>query len=220
MGLTVSSFHHAPGNFKLPSFPPLVNCLDFQPLLVTPLTTSAMLLADRGEVFPTKAISIPTAAIAASLSDQDKQNAVAIVRKSGVVETINKDQDWEPDRIYRIKLAGTEGVKLDAIWEGPVESSGPWSLIHCQGTRKSSTSERWSKVTRLVVFVDMKEESVAGFGVTSQKEDAVQPVQELAEAGEPIKLYDVKTGEILFEGSSSDVPTKQESCPEGTYKRD
>ena len=69
-------------------------------------------------------------------------------------------------------------------------------------------------------FVDMEDESVAGFGVTSKADDVPLPVQELAETGEPIKLYDLKTGGILFEGSSSDAPTKLESSPLGTYYRD
>ena len=118
------------------------------------------------------------------------------------------DQEWQPDRIYRAKIAGKEGVTLDAKWDDPVDSTGPWVLVHCQGTRQSFSTEQWRQITRLVFFVDMEDESVAGFGVTSKAEDVPLPVQELAETGEPIKLYDLKTGEILFEGSSSDAPTK------------
>ncbi len=145
---------------------------------------------------------------------------INIVKKSGVVKAINGDQDWEVDQVISTKLAGTEGARLEALWSEPVESSGPWSLIHCQGTRKMFTEERWSQVTRLVVFVDREDESVAGYGVTSQKEDVPQPVYEVPDGDDSVKIYDAETGEIVYDGSVDDAPSKAKVCAEGTYYRD
>ena len=98
-----------------------------------------------------------------------------------------------------------------------MESSGPWSLIHCSGTLKMFTMERWSQVTRLVVWVDMEDRAVAGLGVTSEPEDDPKPFYETPGPDEPIKMYDAETGEILYDGPTSGGPMESEVCEEGTY---
>ena len=73
------------------------------------------------------------------LTDEEEQNAAAIVRESGVVERINDGQDWEADfQVSRRanSLAGTRGVRVEVVWKDPVDSAGPWALVHCGGTRK------------------------------------------------------------------------------------
>ena len=188
-------------------------------LMIAALSSSAILLANQGEELPTKSLSIPTGPITTTLSKEDREDAIRIVKTSGVVESINGNQNWEADLVLSTKIAGTEGVRLEALWSEPVESSGPWSLMHCRGTLKTFTRERWSQVKRLVVFVDMEAESVAGFGVTSQKEDVPQPIYDM-DTDETVKLYDVETGDIIYEGSPSDAPAKDELCAEGTFYRD
>ena len=186
-------------------------------LMIGALSSTAIILAQQEEEFPTKVLPLPTAPTPPPLSEQDREDAVAIVKRSGVVENINQGQDWEPEHIYRAKIKGTEGIRLEPKWSRPVESSGPWSLLHCSGTIKAFTTESWSQVTRLVVWVDMEHRSVVGFGVTSEPEDEPRPILDLPDAGESLKLYDQETGEILYDGTGSDAPNESKICEEGTY---
>ncbi len=186
-------------------------------LIIGALSSTAILLANQGEEFPTRALPIPTAPTPPPLSEQDQEDAIAIVKRSGVVKSINQGQDWKPENIYRAKIKGTEGILLEPKWSGPVESSGPWSVLYCSGTIKAFTTESWSQITRLVVWVDMEDSSVAGFGVTSEPEDEPQPVLGSLDPGESLKLYDQQTGEILYEGAGPAAPKESEICEEGTY---
>ena len=186
-------------------------------LMIGALSSTAIILAQQEEELPTRVLPLPTAPTPPPLSEQDREDAVAIVKRSGVVESINQGQDWEPENIYRAKIKGTEGILLEPKWSRPVESSGPWSVLHCSGTIKAFTTESWSQVTRLVVWVDMEHRSVAGFGVTSEPEDEPRPILDPPDAGESLKLYDQETGEILYDGTGSDAPNESEICEEGTY---
>ena len=187
-------------------------------LIIGALSSTAIILAQQEEEFPTRSLPIPTGPTTTPLSKQDKEDVIAIVKRSGVVEIINQGQAWEPENIYRSKIAGTEGVRLEAIWSNPIESSGPWSLMHCSGTVRAFTRESWSQVTRLVLWVDMEDRSVAGFGVTSRPEDEPRPISpQTLGPGDSLKIYDQKTGEILYEGAESAAPKESEICEEGTY---
>ena len=189
-------------------------------LMIGALSSTAIILAQQEEELPTRVLPLPTAPTPPPLSEQDREDAVAIVKRSGVVESINQGQDWEPENIYRAKIKGTEGILLEPKWSRPVESSGPWSVLHCSGTIKAFTTESWSQVTRLVVWVDMEHRSVAGFGVTSEPEDEPRPILDPPDAGESLKLYDQETGEILYEGAGHAAPNESEICEEGTYYLD
>ena len=186
-------------------------------LVIGALSSTAILLAQQGEESPSRSLPLPPAPTTTPLSEQDREDAIAIVKRSGVVESINQWQDWEPENIDRAKIKGTEGIRLEPKWSRPVESSGPWSLLHCSGTVRSFTRGNWSQVTRLVVWVDMEDRSVAGFGVTSEPEDEPRPVPPTRDPDESLKIYDQETGEILYEGAVSAAPKESEICEEGTY---
>ena len=193
-------------------------------LIIAAAASAAILLAneDKEDEFPTKSLPIPAVPIATPipLSEKDKDEAVNIVKESGVVEGINGGQDWETTRIVRTSLAGSEGIALHVRWSEPVESSGPWPLIRCSGTLKMFSTARWSQVTELRVTVDMKARSVEGLGVIGERDDIPQPILESPSIGETVKLYDVETGNIVYDGPSSDVPSLKEICAEGTYYHD
>ena len=185
------------------------------------VTAAAVLLANNGMTSPAQAVNVPAPGVSTQLTEEEKEKAVRIASESGVVKTINNDQDWKAEFFASTKLDGTEGAILEAVWQDPVESSGPWMPIHCSGTRKGYETSRWTNVTRLVVFVDMENESVAGYGVTSSIwDDDPQPVLEAADSNESVKIYDVKSGDIVYEGTYGDAPTKDEFCPPGTYTKD
>ena len=84
-----------------------------------------------------------------------KERAEAIVRHFGVVERINGGQEWESGRITRADLAGALGVSVQARWSEPIDSSGPWFLVHCKGRRKSLSTESWTGITQIEVTIDV-----------------------------------------------------------------
>lgn len=190
-------------------------------LMIGALASTAILLADQCGEVPTESVAIPTGSTVAPISEQEKEDAVNIVTESGVVKQINGGQSWKPSFFSRAKIGGVEGIRLDSKWNDPVDSSGPWSLLFCSGTRQSFATVHWSQVTRLVVWVDLEREVVAGFGVTSVSEDIHQPQYEPLAPNDPMKIYDAESGEIIYEGPSSDVRAADSKlCEEGTYPVD
>ncbi len=194
-------------------------------LVIAAAASATILLANESEddEFPTKSLPIPAAPIVTPtpLPEQYKEEALNIVKESGVVEDINGGQDWEVTGIFRAELAGSEGVSIHVAWSEPVESTGPWSIIHCSGTLRSVTTDPWSQVKLLRVKVDMKAKSVVGVGVwASVLPDVQQPVMGTPDPGAMLKEYDVETGEIVYEGLYSDAPQLEDSCAEGTYESD
>ena len=158
------------------------------------------------------------------LAAGQKDNAVHMVESSGVVETINGGQEWETGRIARADLAGALGVSVEVEWMEPVESSGPWYLIHCEGIRKSVTSETWRNITRLEVIVDLLQRQVrvspvAGYTVIEGGGEATA-VRNPDETPSPPTIREVETGEILWKSiSGRRFPTEEEVCPPGTINR-
>ena len=192
-------------------------------LVIAAAASAAILLANQEDEFPTKSLPIPAVPIATPipLSEKDKDEAVNIVKESGVVEGINGGQDWETTRIDRVSLAGSEGIAVHARWSEPVDSSGPWSVLHCDGTLRTFGTAHWRQVTRLEVVVDMKAGFVAGLAVwASVLPDVQQPVLETPDSDDTVKFYDVETDDIVYEGPLSDAPTLEDVCAEGTYYRD
>ena len=74
------------------------------------------------------------------LTMQEKEGAVRIVQVSGIVERINGGQGWMATRVYRTIIAGRDGIQFDAIWDEPVDSAGPWTLLPCTGTLRVESS--------------------------------------------------------------------------------
>ena len=154
------------------------------------------------------------------LTDHQKQKAEEIIRVSGVVELVNEGQDWAADwgtLRHATSIPGTEGIWVDVIWERPVDGSGPWSLIDCGGTRKISHAQKWSDITRLVIWVDLVAKSVVGYGVTSWPEDDPQPTMGIPNLLGIARLFDVQTGKRLITGPMLSIPPEFLACPPGTH---
>ena len=136
------------------------------------------------------------------------------------MEKVNGGQEWTPSSIshltHAIKLGGKKGIRFEATWQKPVERSGPWHFIHCQGLRKSVSAARWSGLIRMSLYVDLENRSVVGYAATSDY-DEPQATREEIHLDAPSKLLDLVTGEVLFEGPSRDMPLQSEFCPPGTY---
>lgn len=92
------------------------------------------------------------------IAESAKQIAVDIVRDAGVIEQIAGDQPWTASRFFRRSIAGTTdgGMKFDANWDQPVESSGPWQTLNCRDSVTFAFSSTWANITRVHVYVDVE----------------------------------------------------------------
>ena len=183
-------------------------------LSIAVVTTVVMLFASgtgEEEGFTPIAIDDPLP----TLTEAEIEKALSIIKKSGVVKAINGDQDWTYELVHSQKYGGFEGAGMDVVWANPVSSAGPWALTGCQGTRKLFTFADWSNVTRLEMLVDLENEEVVAFVPMSGDTEAEQPVLVADSHGDKsAKVYDVITGELLFEGTKDDLDGYT-MCPEG-----
>ena len=161
--------------------------------------------------------AFPSIPINAQLTSEEEEDAVNIVKTSGVVKYINGGQSWEASRIARTKIDGTEAIELTATWETPAESDGPWPVVRCQGTRKVVTTNTVSNITRLTVFIDMEAREVAAYslpGPDSPDLVAQMPTFPAIGGDTTVKMYDFETGELVYDGTLEDIEDKL--CPSGS----
>ena len=106
---------------------------------------------------------IPVGEPLPTLTEAEIEKALSIIKESGVVKTINGNQDWTYELVHSRKYNGFEGAGMDVVWSDPVSSSGPWALTGCQGTRRLLTFADWSNITRLEMIVDLEKEELVAF---------------------------------------------------------
>ena len=184
-------------------------------VLALAVTTAAgLLLASGGDDFDIEVVNVPVENPKVALSEELIQEAVTLVKTAGVVEFISDRQDWTFENATRAKVDGTEAVRFDAVWEEPVVSDGPWFVIQCQGTRKLMIPARWTNVTRLEFIVDVEHDEVVAYLPVGEYDESapVVDLDAMKEAGS--KVYDVASGDLVFEGKVSELPTKDIMCPE------
>ena len=156
---------------------------------------------------------IPVTGTLSTVSDKDLLEALRVAKASGVIEKINDGQGWTHDYVTRKKFDGVEAVRFDASWENPVESSGPWILFHCQGTRKMTAYAQWTNITRLVVTVDIENDELIAY--SPMGDDGNEPVLEVgSHGGKNATVYDSASGDLVFEGTKDEL-SDFDMCPPG-----
>ena len=180
---------------------------------IDPSTVSTLFASGPGEEVGFTPINIgeplPT------LTEDEIEKALSIIKESGVVKTINGDQDWTYELVHSWKYNGFEGAGMDVVWSDPVASPGPWALTGCQGTRRLVTFADWSNITRLAILVDLENEEMVTFVPMSGGGRVDEPELVLGSHGDKsAKVYDVFTGELLFEGTKDDLDDYA-MCPKG-----
>lgn len=181
--------------------------------------TVAVIVNDQDPYGAPVSLPIPTQL---PLDEAAKQAAVDIVRQSGAVERIAGNQSWTASYFFRSAIAGTtNGVGFIASWEQPVESSGPWSLVRCRGTRAFSSSNAWANVTRLKIDVDVELREVVGLSVRFKRPvpGETPPLNAVHVSG-PGPDYqgavrDLETRQVIFSGLATDAPDDVRVCPPG-----
>ena len=206
---------------------PLADRSEEVPATLVPIVTPTQVrlpITEPRERIETASVPVgdpPTLERKPPLTMQEKEDAVRIVQVSGIVERINGGQGWMATRVYRTIIAGRDGIQFDAIWDEPVDSAGPWTLLQCTGTLRVESSARWRDVTRLVIWVDTQEDSVAGYAVISEPEDVPQPAIDNAPSlTDIIRANSTLTGRLLYVGPSVLSPPRAILCESGTYYRD
>ena len=83
------------------------------------------------------------------------------------------------------------------------------------------TTNEIGNITRLTVYVDLEEEEVMAYSVTgpgsveAAQNPGLEPAPEPVPDDHNVKLYDFKTGDLVFDGTISDLEDKL--CEEGTH---
>jgi hypothetical protein len=87
---------------------------------------------------------------------EEAAQAEAALRETGVIERINGGQPWEMG-VYTTSRAGTKkiGVIMNATWETPVTSDGPWLLLRCRDTQEVEGPFTWHNLTAVAVIVSL-----------------------------------------------------------------
>ena len=65
-----------------------------------------------------------------TLTEDEIEKALSIIKESGVVKTINDNQDWTYELVHPRKYNGFEGAGMDVVW------SGPSVLVRAVGTHQ------------------------------------------------------------------------------------
>ncbi len=190
-------------------------------LLIGVLTTSAMLLAEGGDpVIKTRFIPSPVKPTKVPLTDEQKRDIVAITQESLVVESINSGQDWVVESIRRDGVDGYEAASLIVKWQEPVDGRGPWLIVTCGGKHLAVTMRDISNFTRLIIHVDLEDREILAYSVTADDDDQDFAYDSTA-LNYPFKVYDFKTGELRFDGKSSDwtLEKEDEHCPSLVHRK-
>ncbi len=182
---------------------------------IAPSTVSTLFASGPGE--EVGFTPIPVGEPLPTLTEDEIEKALSIIKESGVVKTINGNQDWTYELVHSRKYGGFEGTGMDVVWNDPVASSGPWALTSCQGTRRLVTFANWSNITRLALLVDLENEEMVTFVPMGEgrADQTNQPSLELGSQGDKsAKVYDMFTKELLFEGTKDDL-SDYKMCSDG-----
>ena len=153
---------------------------------------------------------------------EEKRAGAEILRKSGIVERINGGQEWEP--VHRISgytgQTGNRKLSVEAVWDMPVEHSGPWEWVTCDDPRKVVLKQRWSNITRLEAYIDLDEGRILRYDASVWGPDDEQPVFGPVNPFGLVRVYDERTGEHLITGPKIFILPRPILCTPGRYYRD
>ena len=155
-------------------------------------------------------------------TEEEMRVGAEILRESGIVERINGGQEWEP--LHRVSgytwQVGTRRLEVEAVWDMPVEHSGPWAWTKCDDPRKVVLKQSWSNITRLEAWIDLDEERVLNYDPSAWGPDDEQPVIGFMNPFGLVRVYDARTNEHLITGPKFLIMPDPIMCTPGRYYRD
>ena len=153
---------------------------------------------------------------------EEKRAGAEILRESGIVEHINGGQEWEP--VYRVSgytgQTGNRKLSVEAVWDMPVEHSGPWWWVTCDDPRKVVIKQRWSNITRLDTYIDLDEGRILKYDASVWGPDDEQPVIGPRNPLGLVRVYNARDGEHLITGPKIFILPRPILCTPGRYYRD
>ena len=153
---------------------------------------------------------------------EEKRARAEILRDAGIVERINGGQEWEP--VHRISgytgQTGNRKLSVEAVWDTPVEHSGPWSWVACDDPRKVVLKQRYSNITRLKARIDLDEGRILHYSPSVWGPDDEQPVFGPVNPLGVVRVYNGRTDEHLITGPKVFIMPDPILCTPGRYYRD
>ena len=156
----------------------------------------------------------PGAPTAPKLTSDQEEKAKELVNDSNVVTDINGGQEWRAVDFYLENVGGREVVGFRAEWEKPATSSGPWTTVICQGTRKTVGTMEFTNITRLVLHADTEKETVVSTSIAAPPGDQGGAVPAAPNSQHKVEIYDAKSGDRVYDGPILEVEVKCESGTE------
>ena len=149
----------------------------------------------------------------------DQAAALTIAQEYGLIDAIAGDQPWSASEVKRTEITGSSNaVVFIASWDKPVETSGPWRDIKCQGTRVYELSMGWTNVHMIRVTVDLDQRQVLGTIVKFPglaDPSYGDPVPSGSDSDTLAKGYDLETNQVFYDGTLGNVSADVLRCPPG-----
>ena len=182
-------------------------------LVILGLGSAAVIWADELAPWRNETPVFPAIPVSQQVTPKENEQAVAIVKDSGIVEIISGSQEWTATQGTEKKIGGNTVVKLYASWEKPAMSSGPWVDAECRGTRMTVVSTKVSNITKLALWVDIEAKEVVAYVPGAPEPGETGPIEAPLENDLKVLVYDAKSGELIYDGTHGDLG---KLCPEGT----
>ena len=163
----------------------------------------------------------------------DRETALDILKKSGVVGAINGGQTWRAER-FAGSVTAHNIVGINVEWENAVETDGPFRHYTCGGKKVLEHPVPWDNVTAVVVEIDTNLGEVVYLDPDSPilpeglkwGEDRERAPRLLlmgngsrldgkSRADDPVTVYALKGWKVLYVGVRRNVPSEFLRCPPG-----
>lgn len=186
--------------------------------LIGTVTTVAVISANARAEFSAEYTALPSAPPVPELSEEVQEGAVTLVRTSGIVEEINGDQEWAAKDVHSTGPRG-DLVSFLATWETPVVHSGPWYWLKCGYERYSKAEVSWSNIKSLMFTVDTSSDEIIGYAPFAPSY-MDQPVRGVINPTKNLQIFDLETGEKVYDGAAIAAPLLVNECRAGTMYQD
>ena len=163
----------------------------------------------------------------------DRETALDILKRSGLVKAVNGGQNWLAV-LFVGNVTAHHIVGINVEWENAVDTDGPFRHDVCGGAKVLEHQVPWGNVTALLVEVDtnlgqvifLDPDSPTSRGDLSWDEEMERAPRLLLKrsgsrldgrsgADDIVTVYDLKDWNVLYGGVRQNVPPELLRCPPG-----
>ena len=102
----------------------------------------------------------PASNNAIEVTEADVARALEIIASDGRLTTTNGGQQFTQTQVRGEDTPGGRIIAFDAVWDTPVNSSGPWLELECQRSIAYELNAAWSNLRSTAVYVNVDSEEV------------------------------------------------------------